>query len=362
MSASGHIDGEMLVERIQSWAHDHGFQKVGIADLDISADFEKYREWLERGFQGSMSYLERNLDKRANPRSLHPGTLSIISLRADYLTESIDQARAVLEAPETAYVSRYALGRDYHKTLRQRLRAIGQKLAEEIAPHGYRVFTDSAPVAEKPLARNAGLGWIGKHTNLVDPQDGSLFFIGEIFTDLALPTAGNVVTDHCGSCTRCLEVCPTNAFTAPYVLDARRCISYLTIESKQAIPEPLRPLIGNRIFGCDDCQLVCPWNRYAKMSLIRDFEPRHRLNEATLVELFDMTESEFDTLTRGSAIRRISHQQWLRNIAVALGNAPGSESVVAALSRRVDTTDDLVREHTQWALAQHRGKPANATT
>jgi epoxyqueuosine reductase len=339
---------------LRRWSQELGFQRVAIARIKLEADYQRLDDWLARGLHGSMSYLERNRSKRRDPRELVDGTLSVISVRVDYLRQPVQAALELLDQPETAYISRYALGRDYHKTLRSRLAQLARRLQDLVGPFGYRAFTDSAPILERALARNAGLGWIGKHTNLIDREDGSMFFLGEIFTTLELPVDAVPAADHCGSCRRCIDVCPTQAITAPYELDARRCISYLTIESKAAIPLALRPAIGNRIFGCDDCQLVCPWNRYAKLSPLADFEPRHGLDRAHLTALFALTETEFDELTRGSAIRRVSYEQWQRNIAVALGNAPTTTEVVAALTSRNAHPSALVREHVQWALARHQ--------
>lgn len=353
MSAHAQIEPEAVFADLEHRAEQLGFAQIAVASLELEIDDARLQRWLERGFHGSMQYLERNRDKRREPEKLVPGTLSVISARLDYLTESPQASWAALDDPARAYISRYALGRDYHKTLRGRLRQLAEHLRERIGPFGYRVFTDSAPVLERALARNAGLGWIGKHTNLIERENGSFFFLGEIFTDLALPVTAAPPRDHCGSCTRCIDICPTAAIVAPYVLDARRCISYLTIESREPIPEDLRPLIGNRIFGCDDCQLICPWNRYAKLTAIDDFAPRHGLDSRELIDLFNLDEHEFDELTRGSALRRINHEQWLRNIAVALGNAPSSPALVAALQRRRDHASALVREHVEWALAQH---------
>lgn len=349
-------DHKQVINNLSQWSRELGFQKMGVARRTIDTDIERYQDWLSENLHGSMAYLERNIDKRSEPAALHDGTISVISFRIDYLHETPADAQHALAQSDRAYISRYALGRDYHKTIRQRLGRLAERLAAIIGPFGYRVFTDSAPVLEKPLARNAGLGWLGKHTNVVDPEDGSMFFIGEIFTDLALPESADEVSDHCGSCRRCLDVCPTQAFVAPYVLDARRCISYLTIESKAPIPEDLRPLVGNRVFGCDDCQLVCPWNRYAKISLVDDFKPRHGLDRADLLSLFELDEAQFDNLTRGSALRRISYAQWSRNLAVALGNAPQSAAIKQALSRRKDDPDPLVREHVAWALSRQQSE------
>jgi epoxyqueuosine reductase len=298
-----------------------------------------------------MDYMARHGTKRAHPRELLPGTRAVIVVRLDYRPDAAD-AEANLRDSSRAYVSRYALGRDYHKVLRARLQKLADRLAAEVGPGGYRAFVDSAPVMEVELASRAGLGWRGKHTLLLDRNAGSWFFLGEIFTDLPLP-ADQTVTDHCGTCRACLDACPTGAILAPYRLDARRCISYLTIELKGSIPGPLRPLVGNRIYGCDDCQLCCPWNRYAPLTIERGFAPRNGLDQATLVELFSWSESVFVARHAGSAIRRIGHERWLRNIAVALGNAPTSPEVIAALEARRDDDSELVREHVHWALARH---------
>lgn len=291
--------------------------------------------------------------KRADPAELLPGTRSVITARLNYRVASAD-SRAVLDDSERAFVSRYALGRDYHKLLRQRLQKLAEQIGQAIGPFAYRVFTDSAPVMEVELARNSGLGWRGKHTLLLDREAGSYFFLGEIYTDLPLPP-DDPVTDHCGSCTACLDACPTAAITAPYRLDARLCISYLTIELKGSIPAALRPLLGNRIYGCDDCQLACPWNRFAPLAREADFAPRHGLDQARLIHLFAWTEAEFNERLAGSPIRRIGHERWLRNIAVALGNAARSEAAIHALRSRADHPSALVREHVAWALERQAG-------
>jgi epoxyqueuosine reductase len=311
------------------------------------------QRWLDEGLHGEMAYMRRGASMRSRPAALRPGTLSVISVRMDYLPPGRAPDEALADGTR-AYISRYATGRDYHKLMRGRLRALGRKLEEMVGPHGYRVLADSAPVFEKALARNAGLGWIGKNTLLLQRDAGSLFFLGEIYTDLALaPTKRERVDDGCGRCSACIKACPTGAILGPYRLDARRCISYLTIEHHGAIPEELRPLIGNRIFGCDDCQLVCPWNRYAKVSAEPDFAPRHGLDAAALTELFAWSEAEWLQRTEGMALRRAGYVRWIRNLSVALGNAPTSADVVAALRARADHPDDVVREHVAWALARH---------
>ena len=348
------IDQQTLLAAIQRWAGELGFQQAAVADVDVRADHARLGEWLACEYHGSMAYMAARAPLRAAPAALVPGTLAVIALRMNYLPEPLAQAEAQLAAPARAYVSRYALGRDYHKVVRQRLRQLAERVVDLIGPFGYRVFSDSAPVLERALARNAGLGWIGKHTNLIHREDGSLFFLGEIFTDFPLRPLATPAPNLCGSCVRCIDVCPTAAIVAPYRLDARRCISYLTIESNDSIPEALRAGIGNRVFGCDDCQLVCPWNRYAKLTAVADFAPRHGLDNASLVALFEWTEAQFEERTRGSALRRISYAQWLRNLAVGLGNAPPAPAIVAALAARAEHPSALVREHVQWALARQQ--------
>ena len=351
-SASTASLGE-LASSIREWARELGFQQVGIAGVDIAADEERLMRWLERGRHGAMDYMQRHGRRRARPQELIPGTLRVIAARMDYLPPQARDADEVLANPELGYVSRYALGRDYHKVLRGRLAQLAEKIRAHSASRSHRVFVDSGPILEKAFARDAGLGWIGKHTNLLHRHAGSWFFLGEILTDLPLPVDAPA-TNHCGTCRACIDVCPTGAIVAPYELDATRCISYLTIELRSAIPEVFRKAIGNRIYGCDDCQLVCPWNKFARFSHERDFTPRHALDEARLVELFAWSEEEFLLRTEGSAIRRIGYECWLRNIAVALGNAPTSEAVVQALAARREHPSALVREHVDWALEQHR--------
>lgn len=338
-----------LVAAIKRWGVELGFQQVGIADIDLELAAGRLEEWLDRGYHGEMDYMSRHGSKRSRPEELVTGTRSIISVRMDYLADTGEDLLALATMPEKALVSRYALGRDYHKTLRHRLKSLATRISERIGPYGFRVFVDSAPVLEKPLAQKAGLGWIGKHTNLLNRRAGSWFFLGELYTDLPLP-ADPEAEDHCGSCRACLDVCPTQAIVAPYVLDARRCISYLTIELKGSIPEPLRPLMGNHIYGCDDCQAVCPWNRFARPTPETDFFPRHGLDSATLLSLFAWEEATFLKRTEGSAIRRIGHTCWLRNIAVALGNGRPNALVIEALGKRQNHPAALVREHVEWAL------------
>lgn len=346
-----------LKARIVELGRALGFQQVGIAGIDLGQAEARLEQWLAEGRHGEMEWMARHGRKRSRPAELVPGTRSVICVRMDYLPAAATPLETLLAQPERACISRYAVGRDYHKVLRGRLQRLAEAIAAEIGPFGYRVFTDSAPVMEKPLAANAGLGWIGKHTNLIHRHAGSWFFLGEIYTDLELPP-DRPVTDHCGSCTRCIEVCPTGAITAPYQLDARRCISYLTIELKGSIPLEFRAAIGNRVYGCDDCQAVCPWNRYARFSGEDDFRPRPDLDAGALVELFGWDEATFLARTEGTAIRRIGHERWLRNLAVGLGNAPRSRAAVAALEARLDHPSELVREHVRWALERQRGAPS----
>jgi epoxyqueuosine reductase len=340
------MDYERLAKRIREWGQELGFQAVGIADADLSAAEPRLLDWLAQGRHGEMEYMARHGALRARPAELRPGTLRVISCRMDYGGAGEPDGRS-----DAAYIARYARGRDYHKVLRSRLQQLCERIEAETGAFGYRVFTDSAPVMEVELAVRAGLGWRGKHTLLLDRQ-GSWFFLGEVMTDLPLPVDAPV-EEHCGSCRRCIDVCPTQAIVGPYELDARRCISYLTIEHKTSIPEELRPLIGNRVYGCDDCQLVCPWNGFAQASSEPDFQVRNGLDHATLMELFGWSEAEFDERLRGSPIRRIGYERWLRNLAVGLGNAPRSPAVLAALRSRADHPSALVREHVQWALSRH---------
>jgi epoxyqueuosine reductase len=340
-----------LVADIKRWGTELGFARLGVAAIDLAGDEAHFRDWLLAGFDGEMEYMSRHGSKRTRPAELIPGTVSCISARMDYWPADAADPAEILADGTMAYVSRYALGRDYHKLVRTRLQKLCDRIAEAIGPFGYRAFADSAPVLEKALARNAGLGWIGKHTNLIDSQAGSYFFLGEIYLDCALPTE-EAATEHCGSCTACIPACPTGAIVAPYRLDARRCISYLTIELKGSIPLEFRPAIGNRIYGCDDCQLACPWNKFARPSREPGFAVRHGLDRMDLAAVFAWSEAEFTAKTRGSAISRIGYERWLRNVAVALGNAPPSAEVVTALESRADEPSALVREHVEWALAE----------
>ena len=344
-------DFAALATRIRALAAEAGFQRCGISGIALEEDERHLRDWLAKGLHGSMRWMAEHGDKRSRPADLVPGTLRVISVGLDYGRDP-DEAWATLEDGERAYVARYALGRDYHKLMRNRLQKLADRVAADIGPFGFRVFVDSAPVLERALARNAGLGWIGKHTCLIDKDGGSWFFLGEIYVDLPLPV-DPPATAHCGTCTRCIDVCPTQAIVAPYRLDARRCIAYLTIEHEGTIDEDLRPRIGNRIFGCDDCQLVCPWNKFARTTDEPDFRARNNLDKATLADLFAWSEDEFLQRTEGSPIRRSGHARWLRNLAIALGNAPTTPEVIAALRSRRGIDDAMVREHVEWALRRH---------
>ena len=342
---------KVLAERAQAL----GFDALGVASVDLAEDERHLISWLDAGFHGDMNYMQRHGSMRTHPQELAPGTVRVVSVRMNYWPSEARDAQQVLAEPATAYVSRYAMGRDYHKIMRRALARLAEETAVRIGTFGYRVCVDSAPVLEKALARNAGLGWIGKHTNLLARNAGSYFFLGEILTDLPLPLDAPA-SAHCGSCEACIPACPTQAIVAPYRLDARRCISYLTIEHKGSIPEELRPGLGNRIYGCDDCQLVCPWNKFARMASHPDFKVRNRLDSSSLTELFAWTEQDFEERMQGSAIYRIGYERWLRNIAVALGNAPSSPDVFAALEARRNVESELVREHVEWALERHSAR------
>lgn len=342
-------------QQIALWARELGFQQTGITDTELTEAEQYLFDWLDKGYHGEMTWMARHGHKRSRPQELVAGTIRVISVRMDYWVDNTDAAWSILHDSHRAYVSRYALGRDYHKLLRQRLQSLAERIANHVGEFGYRVFVDSAPVLEKPLAQKAGLGWMGKHTNLIHRAAGSYFFLGEIYTDLPLAVTPAHTENHCGRCQACIDICPTQAIIAPYQLDARRCISYLTIEHPGAIDEALRPLIGNRIYGCDDCQLICPWNRFAQTSRESDFHPRHRLDDISLLALFDWNETAFLKNTEGSAIRRIGHERWLRNIAVALGNAKPAPDIVQALQDKLSHPSPVVREHIQWALTKQRG-------
>lgn len=350
-----------LAATIKAWGRDLGFADVRIADVDLSHREAGFQAWLDKGYHGDMDYMASHGMKRARPAELVPGTVRVITVRMPYLPRTAatgwrERETAKADDGAAAVISLYARGRDYHKVLRARLQQLATRIEDEIGTFGYRVFTDSAPVMEVALAEKSGLGWRGKHTLLLHRDAGSMFFLGELFTDLALPVDAPV-EPHCGQCSACIDVCPTGAIVAPYELDARRCISYLTIELKGSIPLELRSLIGNRVYGCDDCQLFCPWNKFAQYSDLKDFDVRHGLDQASMVTLFGWSEDDFLRYTEGSAIRRIGHERWLRNMAVGLGNAvsthKGDAGIVAALQARREHPSALVREHVEWALAQH---------
>jgi len=349
------VDYEVLASQIREWAHELGFQAVGICDTNLAVAENGLLEWLALGWHGEMDYMAKHGVKRCRPAELFPGTARVISLGMNYAPADVQDSWQILGESESAFISRYALGRDYHKVLRSRLSKLASKVGDAVAEFDGRVYTDSAPVMEVELARKSGLGWRGKHTLLLSREHGSWFFLGEIFVNLPLPV-DIPQEEHCGTCTRCIDVCPTQAIIAPYRMDARRCISYLTIELKGSIPVELRPLIANRIYGCDDCQLVCPWNGFAQVTVEPDFATRHNLDDVSLVELFAWDEAEFRRKLSGSAIYRIGHVRWLRNIAVALGNAKKSDKIVAALKLRAGHQSDLVREHVEWALVQQANK------
>jgi epoxyqueuosine reductase len=346
------LDLAALAQSIKDWGRELGFQQVAITDVQLGEHEAHLQRWLDAGYQGEMDYMAAHGSKRSHPDELVPGTLRVVSLRMDYLPGDTQMAQRLAQ-PEKAYVSRYALGRDYHKLIRKRLQQLAERISQQIGPFGYRAFVDSAPVLEKAIAEQAGLGWIGKNTLVLNRKAGSYFFLGELFVDLPLPVDAPHASEHCGRCTACMDICPTAAFVGPYVLDARRCISYLTIELKGSIPEELRAPIGNRVFGCDDCQIVCPWNRFAKPTEQSDFQPRHSLDNAELAQLFSWSEEEFLSRTEGSPLRRAGYERWLRNLAVGLGNAPSTIAVLEALKARLDHPSELVREHVQWALRQH---------
>jgi epoxyqueuosine reductase len=354
-----HLDPAAAKRQLAASARELGFDRIGVARIDIPEDEQHLLRWLDAGFHGEMDYMRRHGTMRSRPQELAPGTIRVVSVRMDYWPAAARDAQEALGDAESGYISRYALGRDYHKVMRGSLARLAKELADEVGPFGYRVCVDSAPVLEKAHARNAGLGWIGKHTNLIARDAGSWFFLGEILTDLPLPE-DEPATAHCGTCSACIPACPTGAIVGPYQLDARRCIAYLTIEHHSAIPVELRAAMGNRIYGCDDCQLVCPWNKFAHVAAHPDFKVRHGLDAGRLTDLFAWTEAEFEERMRGSAIYRIGYERWLRNIAVALGNAPASEAVVQALERRRESATALVREHVEWALSRHRSRTGDS--
>lgn len=352
------INYQQLAQTIKQWGLELGFQQVGITDIDLSKAESSLLTWLERGFHGEMAYMARHGTKRSRPQLLHPGTIRVICVRMNYLTAPPEEAQGIRDNPHNGYISRYAVGRDYHKLLRKRIEQLARKITATTGPFGHRVFVDSAPVMERPLAAKAGLGWQGKHSNLLNRSAGSWFFLGELYTDLPLPI-DPPAADHCGRCTDCIDACPTQAIVAPYQVDARRCISYLTIELKGSIPIEFRAPIGNRIFGCDDCQLACPWSHFAQITEESDFNPRHGLESEQLINLFDWSEETFLKKTEGMPIRRIGHQQWLRNIAIGLGNSSGGARVINALNGQHDHPSEIVREHVEWALSQLSQLSAN---
>lgn len=340
---------ELLAQKIKQWGHELGFQAIGISDTDLSAAEQHLLNWLKNGHNGEMQWMQQHGKKRAHPAALLPNTTRIISVRLNYLPLEKTNPDSILNNTVKAYISRYSLGRDYHKLMRLRLQKLADKINNEIGDFSYRAFVDSAPVMEKAIAEKAGLGWIGKHSNLINQEHGSWFFIGELYTNLDLPI-DTPAKNHCGTCTSCIDLCPTKAIIAPYTIDARRCISYLTIELKGSIPIEFRSMIGNRIYGCDDCQLVCPWTRFGQHTNESDFSPRHQLDSIELVELFKWTEQEFLLNTEGMAIRRIGYESWSRNIAVALGNAAKSDLIITSLKSRQNDKSIIIREHIKWAL------------
>lgn len=348
---------ETLSARIKQWGLELGFNQIGITDTNLQHAESEHQAWIEKGYHGDMDYMAKHGTKRTRPAELVPNTLRVISARIDYLPPDAADSEAILNDANKAFISRYALGRDYHKVMRNKLQKLCERIQSELAQYQtqdfqYRVFTDSAPVLEVALAEKAGLGWRGKHTLLINKERGSWFFLGEIYTNLPL-VVDMPASNHCGTCTSCMEVCPTQAIVAPYEVDARRCISYLTIELKNSIPLELRPLIGNRVYGCDDCQLFCPWNKFAQITKESDFAIRNGLDDISLIECFRWTEEQFNTNMAGSAIYRIGYEQWLRNIAVGLGNAPTSDATIMALNSRIEDASPIVREHVAWALQQH---------
>ena len=345
------LDFEQVARDIKAWGHELGFQQLTITDIDLSQYAPYLEDWLSRNYHGAMDYMANNHEKRCHPEQLVPGTIRVVCARLDYALEK-ENSLAPMDVSDKAYVSRYARGRDYHKLIRKRLQQLASRIEEMAGPFGYRAFVDSAPVLERALAEKSGMGWIGKNTMLINKQAGSWFFLGELFTDLPLPV-DTPESNHCGSCTSCMDLCPTKAFVSPNLLDATRCISYLTIELRDSIPIEFRKPMGNRIYGCDDCQLVCPWNKFAQLSSENDFSPRHGLDDADLVDLFAWSEEEFLNKTEGSAIRRIGYDCWLRNIAIALGNAESTPGIVESLESRKESASEMVREHIEWALEQH---------
>ena len=345
-----------LQAKILTLACELGFQQLGISDINLDRHEAYLNDWLSAGLHGEMDYMQRHGDKRSHPEQLVPGTIRVISARMDYLPPEQQPPQDILQNKQKGYISRYALGRDYHKLIRKRLQQLASRIEQIVGEFGYRVFTDSAPVLEKALAEKAGLGWIGKHTNLINRQAGSWFFLGEIFTDLPLTVSEPVTENHCGNCTACIDICPTAAIIEPFKVDARKCISYLTIELHGSIPVEFRKAIGNRIYGCDDCQLVCPWNRFARPTREQAFFSRHRLDNTNLLTLFNWDEETFLKNTEGSPIRRIGYQRWIRNIAVALGNVPFSQQMLTDMNTKKSQVDDMAAEHIDWAIQEHRKK------
>ena len=345
---------QSITKKIKIWGHDLGFDEIGISDINLNHSKKAYADWIKAGFHGEMNYLKKHQELKFNPTQLLPKTLTVISARLNYFPQK-ENTLKILKDKNKAYISRYTLGRDYHKVIRNKLKKLSQKLKEELKDVSFdsRVFTDSAPVLEVEIAEKAGLGWRGKHTLLLNKDNGSWFFLGEIYTSLPL-VVDEKKLNHCGSCSACIDICPTKAIIAPYKLDANRCISYLTIEFKGSIPVEFRKPIGNRIYGCDDCQLVCPWNKYGKITKEKDFNTRHNLNDLSLIDSFKISEQEFKRVFNGSAILRIGYNQWLRNIAISLGNSPKSEKVIEALQSRLKNTTELVKEHILWAIKQHQ--------
>lgn len=362
------INYQELSEKIKCWSKELGFSDVGISDIDLSAHESVLERWLANNYHGNMDYMARHGLMRARPAELVPGTIRVISVRLDYLPHNAKFSR-ILKDKNKAYISRYALGRDYHKLMRKRLQQLGKKIEEHCSNFNYRPFVDSAPVMERPLAEKAGLGWAGKHTLLINKSAGSWFFLGELFVDIPLAVTDNEYSkqafeniavkekiNDCGTCVACIKICPTKAIVQPYTVDARRCISYFTIESPDAIPVELRPLMGNRIYGCDDCQLICPWNKYAKLSQVDDFQAKNNLDDTSLLTLFSWSEEHFLNTLQGSPIRRIGFQSWLRNIAIALGNAPYQADIVSALTEKLPEVNEFIAEHIRWALTQQNHK------
>ena len=348
---ANNIDFKQLAHEIKLLGHSLGFQQVGITDIDLSSAEEQLNNWLQAGFHGELDYMHKHGTKRTRADELHAGTIRVISCRMDYLPEPMKQTDALMEDPIRAYISRYSLGRDYHKVLRKKLQKLATLIEKKIGPFGYRAFVDSAPVMEKAIAEKAGLGWIGKHSNVLNKEAGSWFFLGELYVDLPLP-CDTAAEEHCGRCTDCIDICPTDAIVAPYIVDARRCISYLTIELKGSIPVEFRRAIGNRIYGCDDCQQTCPWNRFANITEEADFFARHHLDTVSLIDIFLWDEATFLTTTEGSAIRRIGYESWIRNIAIALGNAPHNSHIIDTLKKKQHDKSPIIREHVQWAIDQ----------